>query len=66
MEHMVLTRREAAEHMRISLPTLDNYIRRAENPLPILKSGKRVLIPADDLRKWLSEEAARCMGNEVC
>lgn len=49
MEHLILTRREAAEHMRISLPTLDNYIRRPENPLPILKSGKRILIPADDL-----------------
>lgn len=65
MEAMVFTRQEAAEHMRVSLPTLDAYLKRERNPLPSITSGRRVLIPVKSFELWLEEEAARCMSNEA-
>ena len=56
METMILTRQEAADAMKVSLPTLDAYLKRESNPLPFL-------IPYDDFKRWLSQESARCMSN---
>ena len=61
-----MTRQEAADVMKVSLPTLDAYLKRAQNPLPSINSGRRVLIPVKGFERWLEEEAARCMGNEAC
>jgi len=67
MEKMTLTRTEAATVLQVSLPVLDAYLRRADNPLPCIRmtsSGKRgkVLIPTEGLSRWIEEEAARSAG----
>jgi len=59
---LTLTRKEAAEVCSVSMPTLDAYLRRKENPLPSFRVGRKWIIPADSLRQWLLEEAARQTG----
>lgn len=66
MDSMVFTRQEAADAMKVSLPTLDAYLKRERNSLPSITTGRRVLIPVKSFERWLEEEAARCMGNEAC
>ncbi len=63
METMILTRQEAADAMKVSLPTLDAYLKRESNPLPFILSGRRVLIPYDGFKRWLLQESERCMSN---
>lgn len=62
MEKMAYSRREAAECLNVSLPTLDIYLNRSTNPLPSIKTPRRVLIPVEGLRQWLLDEAARQAG----
>ena len=67
MEKITLTRAEAAKSLQVSLPVLDAYLRRADNPLPSIRltaTGKRgkVLIPTEGLSRWIEEEAARSTG----
>ena len=56
---LTLTRNEAARELSVSLPVLDAWLHRAENPLPHIRCSRRVIIPADGLQAWLSEEVAR-------
>ena len=56
---------EAADALQVSLPTLDAWIRRAENPLPSIRAGKKILIPVEGLSVWVREEAARCSGKQI-
>lgn len=67
MEKMTLTRSEAAKALQVSLPVLDAYLRRTNNPLPCIRltaQGKRgkILIPVEGLSRWIEEEAARNAG----
>lgn len=62
MEKLTYTRTEAAKALQVSLPVLDAYLRRKDNPLPSIRlssAGKRgkVLIPAEGLSRWIMEEA---------
>ena len=43
----------------LSRPTIMAFIRRAENPLPHIKVGRKYMIPRAALETWLIEEAAR-------
>lgn len=52
-------RREAAEYIGVSLPVLDSFLNRKENPLPSLKCNRLILIPVNGLNKWLADEAER-------
>lgn len=65
MEPKVFTRQEAADAMKVSLPTLDGYLKRQYNPLPAITNGRRVLIPVKGFERWLEDEATRCM-NDGC
>lgn len=56
---LTLTRQEAAEHLHVSLPTLDAWLRRSADPLPHIRAGRHIVIPRAGLEKWLAEEAAR-------
>lgn len=62
MEKLALTREEAAEQCSVSLPVLDAYLKRSNNPMPCFRAGRRVLIPREALKKWLEEETARQAG----
>lgn len=42
-----------------SRPTIMAFIRRSENPLPHIKTGRKYMIPRAALETWLIEEAAR-------
>ena len=55
-------RETAARYMNVSLPTLDAYLHRAENPLPAIKAGRKYLIPVSLFETWLKEEAERNMS----
>lgn len=62
MDKLALNRKEAAAAGGISLPTLDAYLKRVDNPIPHFRAGRKVLIPAEGLRRWIEEEAQR-QGN---
>ena len=57
-----LTRSEAADKLNVSLPILDAWLRREVEPLPCFRAGRKVLIPAEGLSRWIEEEAARSTG----
>lgn len=59
MEKLVLDRKTAAEALDISLPTLDSYISRKYNPIPVIRVGRHIKIPVDTLREWLRKETMR-------
>lgn len=56
MEKLVYDRKEAAEAIGISLPTLDGYINRGYKPIPTFRVGRHIKIPIDTLREWLRNE----------
>ena len=59
------TRREAAMALGISLPTLDAFMNRRDNPLPSIRGKKPILIPVAALEQWNMEEAARSIGRPM-
>lgn len=59
MEKGAFRRKEAAQFIGASLPTLDELLHRAENPIPHIQIGRRIMIPVRDLQDWLSAEARR-------
>lgn len=54
---LVLSAREAAAALGVSLPTF--YILCGRPGFPCVRVGRRVLIPVDALRDWLRQEAAK-------
>ena len=59
------TRREAADALHVSMPTLDALMHRRDNPLPFFKHGPRLyLIPVASIEQWAKEEAERTMGKK--
>ena len=52
--------KEAAARVGISVPTMQTWLRRAEHPVPHVRDGRTIRIPAFLLREWLTEEARRC------
>lgn len=62
-KRLTYSRREAAMALGVSLPTLDAFMNRQENPLPRIRQGyKLTLIPVAALEQWVLEEAARNSG----
>ena len=59
---MTLNIVETCEALNLSRPIVMQYIRRKDNPLPCIKTGKRYRIPCASLEKWIIEEAARNSG----
>ena len=59
MAEKIHTRQQAADALAIGLSTLDKLMARKDNPLPHIRVGRRVLIPADKLDEWISEEQER-------
>jgi hypothetical protein len=59
------TRREAAMALGISLPTLDAFMNRRDNPLPSIRGKKLILIPVAALEQWNMDEASRTAGQAV-
>lgn len=45
---------EAAEALHVSRPTMQNLVNRAD--FPSFRIGRRWLIPADALKRWLNEQ----------
>lgn len=62
MEKNCYGRKEASERIGISLPTLDAFLNRSDNPLPHIRAGRKVIIPVSSLEAWLTAEAARTIG----
>ena len=58
MDSLVFTRKEMQEITGLSLPTIDALARRAQNPLPHIRVGARVLFPADALHLAQSRPAS--------
>lgn len=58
----LLTVPEAAVLLRLSEFTIYELVKQSRgenlNPFPVLRQGKRVLIPADLLRVWVEREAS--------
>ncbi len=55
----IKTRQEAADYLGIGLSLLDQQIRRRAYPIPHIRVGRRVLIPSDELDRWIAEETER-------
>lgn len=49
--------KEAAAALGVSLPTF--YELAARTDFPVVRVGRRVLVPVDGLRLWLEREAAK-------
>lgn len=57
MERLALNRREAAAALGVSLPVFDKLSFRDD--FPVVRIGRRVLVPIDGLREWLKRESGR-------
>lgn len=52
---LVLTVKDAAEHLQVSIPTLrDHFLCRPD--FPKIKAGTKVLVPYQALVNWLNEQ----------
>ena len=57
MEKTIMSVRELAERMGISLPMAYDLTRRED--FPSVRVGARILIPIDAFMDWLAREASR-------
>ena len=55
--------KEAAALVGVSIPKFQQWIRRAKDPIPHIRDGRTIVIPAFQLREWLREE---CSRSRVC
>lgn len=58
----LITPRQAADVVGVSLATIKTWIRRADNPLPAIQvgaSGTHYRVVADSISPWLEAEASR-------
>ena len=51
--------KDAAEHIGVSVPKLQSWLRRREHPIPHVRDGRTILIPGFLLTEWLREESER-------
>lgn len=52
-----MTRKELAARLGVSMPTADSLINR--KGFPVLRVGKRILIPVEAFEKWLNDNAGK-------
>jgi len=55
----IVSKRETARVVGVSLSTLDRMIRRKEFPRPLQLSVRRVGWPSSSIRAWISERSTR-------
>lgn len=55
----LLTRKEAAEKMRVSLPTLDRLAARSD--FPVVRLGRSVKIPDQLLDEWVEKNVGKAV-----
>ena len=55
---------ETAEAVGVSQHKIQEWLRRAVDPLPHIKDGRRIIVPVDLLIEWLRDEAARQMSRQ--
>ena len=55
---------EAAEVVGVSQHKIQEWLRRAVDPLPYIKDGRRIIIPVNLLIEWLRDEAGRQMSRQ--
>ena len=51
--------KELARYLGVSVPKVTEWLRREDNPIPHLKDGRLILVPAFLLMEWLREESER-------
>ncbi len=51
--------KDVAAHIGVSVPKLQSWLRRRENPIPHVKDGRLTLIPEFLMMEWLREESER-------
>ena len=56
-EKLAYNSKEAAAALGVSLPTFYELSNRAD--FPVVRVGRRVLVPVDGLRAWLEKESAK-------
>ena len=54
--------KQLSERLGVSVPKVTEWLRRADCPLPHIKNGRVILVPAFMLEEWMREEAARSVG----
>lgn len=54
-DKLALNSKEAAAALGISLPTF--YELSGRSDFPVIRVGRRVLVPVDGLRRWLDEQS---------
>lgn len=59
IQNGTLTREETARYLNVSLPVVDAYMHRRDNPLPNIRVGRKYIIPSALLDEWLRAEAER-------
>ena len=55
MEKLNYTAKEACEAASVSIPTLRKWTRTPG--FPVIRAGKKILIPIAPFRRWLEEQA---------
>ena len=53
----ILSFQETCEYLGLGVTTVRKLMKRKEHPLPVVRAGKRILVPIGRLEKWLDEEA---------
>lgn len=56
-EKLAYNSKEAAAALGVSLPTFYELSNRDD--FPVVRVGRRVLVPVDGLREWLAKEAGK-------
>lgn len=56
MEQLTMTRKESAHALGVGLNHFDALLRRAVDPVPSIRVGRRVLIPVQEFKVWISRQ----------
>ena len=56
---LLMTRRECAEYLRISIDGLNALVHRNDDPLPRMEAGRRFLFDPTEVLAWARRQADR-------
>ena len=59
MEQLLLNTEQACQVLQIGETKARSLMHRAEDPLPTIKWGRKVLIPVEALKQWIDRETNR-------
>ena len=57
--------KEAARVLGVSVPKFQTWLRRRDSPIPHVRDGRKIVIPAFLLQEWLREEAKRTIHDRL-